>query len=375
MICRMSSGSPRIWISTLAAIVIAIDAHAQSELAWIGVAADGSGFVIGDEEERFTPWGVNYDHDGDNRLIEDYWDAEWDTVVEDFGEIRDLGANVVRIHLQLGKFMSAPDEPNAKSLAKLNDLLKLAEKTGLYLDITGLGCYHKQDIPEWYDKLPEAERWTVQARFWEAVATTCAASPAVFCYDLMNEPIVPGGKKVETDWLGGEFAGKYFVQRIALDLAGRTRAEVVKAWIEKLTTAIRKHDQRHLITVGVIPWSHVWPKAKPVFYAPEVSKPLDFVSVHLYPKDGVVEKAMAALSVYDLGKPLVIEEIFPLKSNIDQTAAFIEASKKHADGWISFYWGTTIADYEAKKKPTLAEAITRDWLKRFRDLSPARGGG
>ena len=34
----------------------------------------------------------------------------------------------------------------------------------------------------------------MQARFWQAVAARCAASPAVFCYDLMNEPVVPGGK-------------------------------------------------------------------------------------------------------------------------------------------------------------------------------------
>ena len=30
----------------------------------------------------------------------------------------------------------------------------------------------------------------MQARFWEAVAATCRNRPAVFCYDLMNEPIV-----------------------------------------------------------------------------------------------------------------------------------------------------------------------------------------
>lgn len=41
------------------------------------------------------------------RLLEDYWAEEWETVAQDFREIRDLGANVVRIHLQLGRFMTA----------------------------------------------------------------------------------------------------------------------------------------------------------------------------------------------------------------------------------------------------------------------------
>ena len=82
----------------------------------------------------------------------------------------------------------------------------LADETGLYLDLTGLGCYHKQDLPPWYDALEEAQRWEVQARFWSAIARACRGSPAVFCYDLMNEPVIGGGKPGE--WLTGELGGK-----------------------------------------------------------------------------------------------------------------------------------------------------------------------
>jgi hypothetical protein len=67
----------------------------------------------------------------------------------------------------------------------------LAEQTGLYLDLTGLGCYHKQDVPQWYDKLTEQDRWAAQAVFWETVAKTCAHSPAIFCYDLLSESRKP----------------------------------------------------------------------------------------------------------------------------------------------------------------------------------------
>jgi hypothetical protein len=79
-------------------------------------------------------------------------------------------------------------------------------------------------------------------------------------------------------------------------------------------TAIRAVDQRHMITVGVIPWAQVFKGAKPLFYAPEVGGPLDFVSVHFYPKAVQVEESLAALRVYAVGKPLVIEEIFPLEA-------------------------------------------------------------
>ena len=50
-------------------------------------------------------------------------------------------------------------------------------RTRLYLDLTGLGCYHKKDVPAWYDKLAEKDRWDGQARFWEAVAGRCAEQP------------------------------------------------------------------------------------------------------------------------------------------------------------------------------------------------------
>ena len=221
-------------------------------------------------------------------------------------EIKALGANVVRVHLQLAKFMDTAEQPNAANLTRLSELVQLAERTGLYLDLTGLGCYHKQDVPAWYDALDVAARWEVQARFWRAVAGGCKDSPAVFCYDLMNEPILPGEKK-EIEWLAGELGGKFFVQRLALDLAGRTRIEVARDWVKKLSDAIRQIDQRHLITVGVIPWAQVFKGAKPLFYAPEVGGPLDFASVHFYPKKGEVAATLEALAVYEVGKPRVIE--------------------------------------------------------------------
>jgi hypothetical protein len=336
-------------------------------LEWIGVSDDGTHFVGAASGRRIVIWGVNYDHDEQGRLIEDYWHPEWAKVEADFGEIKALGNNVVRVHLQLARFMDTAEQTNAANLARLGDLVRLAERTGLYLDLTGLGCYHKQDVPAWYDALDVAARWEVQAAFWRAVAGVCQDSPAVFCYDLMNEPILPGGKK-ETEWLTGQLGGKYFVQRIALDLAGQTRIEMARDWVKKLAGAIREVDRRHLITVGVIPWAQVFKGAQPLFYAPEVRDPLDFVSVHFYPKKDQLADTLEALAVYEVGKPLVIEEIFPLQAGLEETGDFIEGSRKHVDGWISFYWGATIEENEAKGD--LAGAITAQWLKYWRDHSP-----
>lgn len=335
---------------------------------FIQVGGDGTYFVTAQSNDRFIVWGVNYDHDAAGRLIEDYWHDEWETVVEDFKEIKKLGANVVRVHLQLPKFMTSPATPDRRNLDQLRRLVHLAEDLDLYLDVTGLGCYHKQDVPEWYDNLDEKSRWEVQAAFWKAVANVCRDSPAIFCYDLMNEPIIGGGENPD-EWLAGKLGDKYFVQRLTLDTAGRSRQEIAGAWVKTLTSAIREVDDRHMITVGVIPWAQSFKGAKPLFYAPGVGDSLDFVSVHFYPEKGKHEDTLAALRVYEIGKPLVIEEIFPLRAGLDETDKFIKSSQEFTDGWISFYWGKTVDEYEDEK--TIAAAMMRAWLVYFKDQAAA----
>jgi hypothetical protein len=351
------------------ALTLLARAQGDASLERIRPGPDGTHFVGVDSGRRFVAWGFNYDHDDAGRLLEDYWRAEWPTVVEDFQEMKALGANVVRIHLQVGRFLSGPQEPNEAALSQLKRLVTLAERTGLYLDVTGLGCYHKRDVPAWYDALPEADRWRAQATFWEAVAGACATGRAVFCYDLMNEPILPGAGKPESEWLAGAFAGKHFVQRIALDLAGRTREQVARAWVDTLVRAIRRHDDRHMITVGVIPWVHTFPKARPLFYSRQVSRKLDFASVHFYPERGAVDRALKALAAYDVGKPLVVEEMFPLKCGVEELDVFIDGSRPVVDGWIGFYWGRRPAEYAAEQGD-VADALTRNWLTYFRDKTP-----
>src|SRR5262245_33885525 len=94
------------------------------EMPWGAVSRDKKGFVLDPSGHPFVPWGFNYDHDDQGRLIEDYWEDEWPTVEAHFGQMRKLGANVVRVHLQVGRFMDGPDKPNAKALDRLGKLLE-----------------------------------------------------------------------------------------------------------------------------------------------------------------------------------------------------------------------------------------------------------
>ena len=325
----------------------------KSEMDRVRVAKDGSKFVLAKSGRPFVPWGFNYLGEFE-RLAEEDWDAPdgWRRVEADFREMRALGANVVRWHLQFATYMTGPDRADAGQLARLRKLLDLARSTGLYLDLTGLGCYRRDRIPAWYDRLPEADRWAAQARFWEAIARTCAGHPAVFCYDLMNEPVVTEPKAGDHPWVGGELGGFYFVQRVSNTPAGRDTKDIAEAWVKTLVGAIRKHDADALVTVGVIPWAQVWPTAKPIFYSPRVARHLDFVSVHFYPAAGKLDQDLAALAVYDVGKPLVVEETFPLNCSLDDLDRFIDGAAGRADGWMSHYFGRTPAEHRAGAKPS-----------------------
>lgn len=366
-------GSRRFTLLLLALLGITATRAAAGGMQWVRVADDKHSFVLDGSNTGFVPWGFNYDHDENGRLLEDYWDNEWPKVEQDFREMKQLGANVVRIHLQVGKFMTGPDEPSQQALKQLERLVRLSEKIGLYLDVTGLGCYRKKDVPKWYDDLSEKDRWAVQARFWEAIAQRAARSPAIFCYDLMNEPVVPGGTRKPGDWLGPPFLGiesGYFVQFITLEQKERPRPDIARQWCHRLVAAIRKHDPRRLVTVGLVPWSLDRPGLTSGFVPSVIAQELDFLAVHLYPEKGKTKEAMGTLAGFAVGKPVVIEEMFPLRCTADELGSFIDQSTRVASGWIGFYWGKTPEQY--RPSATLADAMTLSWLEWFERHGPPK---
>jgi hypothetical protein len=358
-----------VWAFALTLLLFhSTEVASSADLGRIALSDDHEGFVDESTSQPFIPWGFNYDHDRDGRLIEDYWVTEWESIEHDFREMRELGANVIRVHLQFGRFMKSAEEPNAQSLQKLKQLVALAERESLYLDLTGLGCYHKADVPAWYDELDETRRWAAQAKFWEAIAAACTGSSAIFCYDLMNEPVVPGGEKPQDNWLGPAFGDKHFVQFITRNRAGRPRPEIAQAWIRQLVAAIRKHDQRTLVTVGLVPWSLDRPGLTSGFVPRQIAGELDFIAVHLYPEAGKLDEAHDTLKGFDVGKPVVIEEMFPLKCSAAELTDFIQQSRGAASGWIGFYWGATPEELAETK--TIGAAITGQWLDLFQRERP-----
>ena len=131
-----------------------------------------------------------------------------------------------------------------------------------------------------------------------------------------------------------------------------------------MTRAIRTVDAHSLITVGLVSWSLKRPKVLYSGFDPHVlAGEVDFISVHLYPEAKKVDADIETLRGFAVGKPIVIEETFPLKCSREEFARFLRESKSHASGWIGFYWGRTLA--ECRKSREIADAMMASWLEIF----------
>src|SRR4029434_11098449 len=94
---------------------------------------------------------------------------------------------------------------------------------------------------------------------------------------------------------------------------------------------------------------------------------------HIYPDTTKPGEAMECLRHFVVGKPVVIEETFPLSCDAAQLEAFLRASKEIACGWIGHYDGNTPDELDALEqagKLSVAQGVYREWLRRFVRLNP-----
>jgi len=312
--------------------------------------------------ELFFPWGFNYTNPQIIGLIEDNWDSEntWAIIEEDFAEMKRYSANIVRIHLQLHRFMNNANTPNQSALQKLQRLVEVAEDAGLYLDVTGLASYRKTDTPEWYNNLNDTERWNTHAVFWKNIAATIGDSKAVFAFNLMNEPVVSVGcdGTAECDWLPGPgFGGYHFVQNITRD-PDLVYSTTIKDWIGTLSSAIRSEDQNTLITVGFLALGSVT----------QFEEDLDYVSIHVYPKSGELQRSIDKVINNQGNSPLILEEISNLDCNIQELEDFLNQIEGKYQGLMGHYFGKTLSQMQANN--SFSDATRANFINFFRANNP-----
>jgi len=328
----------------------------------VQLSPDKTGFVLQPSGERFIPWGHNYGSvDLMQRLRTDPA-----RVQREFADMKSYGTTVARVHPEMPAFFTGPDTIDPVAIKEFKELLKIAENTGIHLMITGLACYKIKNRMAWYDALDDPARWKTQELFWSTIAHACAASPTVFCYDLVNEPVAVG--KRSDGWYTGPMGDVEFLQRLTLDHPQASTDTVFRAWTTRMVAAIRCADRRHLITLGMLPLPDMYKTA---------AAQLDLVSPHLYPSAHKVDAEIALLKKFNFGKPIVIGETFPLSCSAADERDFLRQSRGLAQGWIG-HWPdespAQLAQLQKENKMTIAQAIWFSWTELFKEMGPAMAG-
>lgn len=349
-------------ISPLFLLVLLTRGALAADLETVTLSPNKRSFVLYPSGSRFIPWGHNYASvDLMERLAQ-----EPARVEREFAEMKAAGTTVARVHPEMPHILTGPNKTDPQGLDQLRKLLGIAEKSGIHLKITGLACYKIKDRMAWYDALNEQDRWKTQAFFWETIARTCAQSPAVFAYDLVNEPAAIG--KAADGWYLGKMGDVEFCQRLSLDPGERNGDDIFREWTKRMVASIRKHDQTHLVTMGMLPFPGAYKVA---------AEQLDFVSPHLYPKTGKVDDEIKLLQKFDWGKPIVIGETFPLSCGADDERDFLLKSREFAHGWIG-HWPdespARLAELKQSGKATIQNAIWLSWVDLFQDIGPQMTG-
>lgn len=100
-----------------------------------------------------------------------------------------------------------------------------------------------------------------------------------------------------------------------------------------------------------------------------IAADLDYLNVHLYPEKGKLREALQTLEGFAVGKPVLIEETFPLRCSAKEMDEFIEASRKHTAGWVGFYWGKPPEELRRSRK--IKDALLLAWLDLFSKMARA----
>ncbi len=383
------------------------------------VRVDGSRHGFVDVAGRpFVPFGVSYYRPGTGWAPQLWKQFDAEATRRDFAQLKQLGANVVRVFVTFGSFWKEANQLDPEGLAKLDKLLDLVDEAGLYVHPTGPDAW--EGMPAWTKGLGffgiDASEASLKALdgFWRRFAARYRGRTTIWAYDLRNEPSVAWDTlSMRPQWEAWRKGHGQEPVPVPDPKAApptphtadyqRFRESLAEKWVACQARAIRAADPDALVTVGLIQWSipaqGIALNQYAGFRPAAIAKHLDFMSLHFYPlvagcyRYESAEAEAANLAVLEAmareaakpGLPLVIAEFGwygggPLDpggkpATEEQQAEWcrhvVEATSPLACGWLN--WG--MYDHpEARDVSRLTGLFTvegkeKAWGRAFHDLA------
>jgi hypothetical protein len=422
--------SPALWLFAVALMCGAGSAAEQSQMGLITVAPDERSFVEQGMERPYIPFGTNY-YDPNTGWAPKLW-RQFDAgrVREHFRVMSEMGVNCARVFLTAGSFQPTAETINEEALAKLDKMVEIARQTNVRLILTGPD--HWEGQPDYWrpDRFAGEKALAALDRFWEVVGRRYRDEPAIFAWDLLNEPHIPWvieeWRPKWQAWLHGTYANRAALasawgdeltdadrwENVAVpqdrpDTGNprlrdwqRFREHLADEWVRRQVEAIRRADPTHLISVGYIQWSYPLvrsgnPGRYAAFNPQRQVRWLDFITIHFYPTQGSpfqsqqnwrenISYLQAVVAYCHAGKPVVLGEYgwygggapqkHPYLSEEQQAQWIgeeIEATRSLADGWLSWPFADTpssgdISLYAGLVKPDLT---LKAWGRKFETVA------
>jgi hypothetical protein len=427
-----STARRRVWMRLgLAVLLLNVAvrvqaAGAEPEMGLIAVGPDGKGFVEQPSGRAYVPFGVNY-YDPNTGWAPKIW-RQFDAkrVTQHFEVMRSLGVNCARVFLTAATFQPDADTIDERALEKLDTLIRIARRAGIRLILTGPD--HWEGSPAYWrpDRFAGEPALRALENFWRTAGRRYRGEPAIFAWDLLNEPHVPWSldtwrpawnrwlqdqygtwDRLKSDWAGeikeGDSWGNIAIPENKATEGNprllawqKFREHVADEWVRRQVQAIRQADPTHLVTVGYIQWSYPLvrggnPSLYAAFNPQRQAQWLDFLCMHFYPLlgrplesreawDRNLAYLQSVLAYCHVGKPVVLEEFGwygggaprgqPSLTEDEQDrwiVAEIEATRRLANGWLSWPFADTPTSTDMSKFGGLVRSdLTRKpWARSF----------
>ncbi len=357
---------------------------------FIQVADDKWHFETAISQRPFIPFGVNYyDPATYHELPYPAFDVigafDSTTVDRQLREIRNLGANIVRIFLSVVSFEPDLYVLNEANFRKLDTLIQIARQQNLRIIFDLVNDWEGNPPWESWEYFADETTLLGYEYYLEAMGTRYADEPVIFSWSLQNEPYVRGpdsgimgdlwipyiqfkyGSDVSlaAAWSDYPRTGEswnqikqpdYVSEYEPLNSPGDQRLydyqlfreDIAYNWVRRLTNALYRNDRNHMITIGLDQHSTPIKNAVPdrtytAFNPRKIAPFLDYTSIHAYNwwDDATVNIFIEAIARYNFSnKPVVLEEF-----NFREAGSTVTPLLNSSSGWL--HWGTfAVADWD-----------------------------